>query len=101
MKLIYLLTSLTAMALAAPSPLGEYVCHREGETCVTIAGPIGVCCPGLQCVYIGPDLGVSIVSSVGWAWLILARFVSLNKTLLEVNGGSVTGYSVSAQLDAG
>ncbi|GFG09972.1 hypothetical protein IFM61392_06157 [Aspergillus lentulus] len=58
MKLIYLLTSLTAMALAAPSPLGEYVCHPEAKTCATISGPIGVCCPGLKCVYISPDLGV-------------------------------------------
>lgn len=64
MKLFTLLASLTAMALAAPSPLDGYACHPEAETCATIAGPIGVCCPGLKCVYVGLDLGVSTVSSV-------------------------------------
>jgi hypothetical protein len=61
MKFIYLLASLTAMALAAPSPLSEYACHPEGETCATIVGEVGVCCPGLECVYTMADLGVSNV----------------------------------------
>jgi hypothetical protein len=33
-------------------------CLREGAVCVTIAGPVGECCPGLSCKFIAPDLSV-------------------------------------------
>jgi hypothetical protein len=33
-------------------------CLGEGGVCVTIAGPVGECCPGLRCKFVAPDLSV-------------------------------------------
>jgi hypothetical protein len=51
MKFFYLLASLSAMALAAPSPQTlPGICLTLGATCKTILGSFGTCCEGLECV---------------------------------------------------
>lgn len=50
-----ILVYLSPTISANPSSL---LCRGEGGVCVTIAGPVGECCPGLRCKFVAPDLSV-------------------------------------------
>jgi hypothetical protein len=60
MKITALMVMIISVYLlpAIPANPASLRCLGKGAACVTIAGPVGECCPGLGCKLIAPDLSV-------------------------------------------
>ena len=53
--------TISVYLLPAPSANpASLQCLGKGSVCVTIAGPVGECCPGLSCKFVADDLSVCV-----------------------------------------